>query len=104
MTIRVAIVDDQALMRDGFSMILDAQPDIEVVGDAENGRLGVELCLRTRPDVVLMDVRMPVLDGIEATRLIVSGECDTKVLVLTTFDLDEYVYAALRAGASGYLL
>jgi len=104
MTIRVAIVDDQALMRDGFSMILDAQPDIEVVGDAENGRVGVELCLRTRPDVVLMDVRMPVLDGIEATRLIVSSECDTKVLVLTTFDLDEYVYAALRAGASGYLL
>jgi DNA-binding NarL/FixJ family response regulator len=104
MTIRVAIVDDQALMRDGFSMILDAQPDIEVVGDAENGRVGVELCLRTRPDVVLMDVRMPVLDGIEATRLIVSSECDTKVLVLTTFDLDEYVYAALRAGASGYML
>jgi DNA-binding NarL/FixJ family response regulator len=104
MTIRVAIVDDQALMRDGFSMILDAQPDIEVVGDAENGRVGVELCLRTRPDVVLMDVRMPVLDGIEATRLIVSSECDTKVLVLTTFDLDEYVYAALRSGASGYLL
>ena len=104
MTIRVAIVDDQALMRDGFSMILDAQPDIEVVGDAENGRVGVELCLRTRPDVVLMDVRMPILDGIEATRLIVSSECDTKVLVLTTFDLDEYVYAALRAGASGYLL
>ncbi len=104
MTIRVAIVDDQALMRDGFSMILDAQPDIEVVGDAENGRLGVEVCRRTRPDIVLMDVRMPVLDGIEATRLIVGSEGDTKVLVLTTFDLDEYVYAALRAGASGYLL
>jgi DNA-binding NarL/FixJ family response regulator len=105
MTIRVAIVDDQALMRDGFSMILDAQPDIDVVGDAENGRLGVELCLRTRPDVVLMDIRMPVLDGIEATRLITSSDdCDTKVLVLTTFDLDEYVYAAMRSGASGYLL
>jgi DNA-binding NarL/FixJ family response regulator len=105
MTIRVAIVDDQALMRDGFSMILDAQPDIDVVGDAENGRLGVELCQRTRPDVVLMDIRMPVLDGIEATRLILSGaDCDTKVLVLTTFDLDEYVFAAMRAGASGYLL
>lgn len=105
MTIRVAIVDDQALMRDGFSMILDAQPDIDVVGDAENGRVGVELCLRARPDVVLMDIRMPVLDGIEATRLITSSDdCDTKVLVLTTFDLDEYVYAAIRAGASGYML
>ena len=105
MTIRVAVVDDQALMRDGFTMILEAQPDIEVVGDAENGRVGVELCRRTRPDVVLMDIRMPVLDGIEATRLIASdGGLDTKVLVLTTFDLDEYVYAALRAGASGYLL
>ncbi len=104
MTIRVAIVDDQALMRDGFAMILDAQPDIDVVGDAENGRLGVELCQRTRPDVVLMDVRMPVLDGIEATRLIAADGADTKVLVLTTFDLDEYVFAAMRAGASGYLL
>ena len=105
MSIRVAIVDDQALMRDGFGMILDAQPDIDVVGDAENGRLGVELCLRTRPDVVLMDIRMPVLDGIEATRLITSSsDCDSKVLVLTTFDLDEYVYAAIRAGASGYML
>jgi DNA-binding NarL/FixJ family response regulator len=104
-TVRVAIVDDQALMRDGFSMILDAQPDFEVVGDAENGRLGVELCRRARPDVVLMDIRMPVLDGIEATRLITSDEgLHTNVLVLTTFDLDEYVYAALRAGASGYLL
>jgi DNA-binding NarL/FixJ family response regulator len=105
MTIRVAIVDDQALMRDGFTMILDAQPDIDVVGDAENGRLGVELCQRTRPDVVLMDIRMPVMDGIEATRRITeSSDCQTRVLVLTTFDLDEYVYAAMRAGASGYLL
>jgi len=105
MTITVAIVDDQALMRDGFTMILDAQPDIDVVGDAENGRLGVELCRRTCPDVVLMDIRMPVLDGIEATKLIADyAECPTKVLVLTTFDLDEYVYGAMRAGASGYLL
>jgi DNA-binding NarL/FixJ family response regulator len=105
MTIRVAVVDDQALMRDGFTMILDAQPDIEVVGDAENGRLGVELCRRSRPDVVLMDIRMPVLDGIEATRLITSDpDRATKVLLLTTFDLDEYVFAAVRAGASGYLL
>jgi DNA-binding NarL/FixJ family response regulator len=105
MRTRVAIVDDQALMRDGFSMILEAQSDVEVVGDAVNGRLGVELCRRTRPDVVLMDIRMPVMDGLEATRLITSDAAsDTKVLVLTTFDLDEYVYAALRAGASGYLL
>ena len=104
MTIRVAIVDDQALMRDGFAMILDAQPDIDVVGDAGEGRSGLELCRRTRPDVVLMDIRMPVLDGIEATRLIVADGGPTKVLVLTTFDLDDYVYAALRAGASGYLL
>jgi DNA-binding NarL/FixJ family response regulator len=105
MSIRVAIVDDQALMRDGFSMILEAQPDIDVVGDAANGRLGVELCARTRPDVVLMDIRMPVVDGIEATRLITSdASCSTRVLVLTTFDLDEYVYSAMRAGASGYLL
>ena len=105
MTIRVVVVDDQALMRDGFTMILDAQPDIDVVGDAENGRLGVELCQRTRPDVALMDIRMPVLDGIEATRLITTNrDYDTKVLVLTTFDLDEYVFAAIRVGASGYLL
>ena len=105
MTIRVAIVDDQALMRDGFTMILGAQPDIEVIGDAENGRHGVELCQRTCPDVVLMDIRMPVLDGIEATKLVVADDrCETKVLVLTTFDLDEYVYGAMRAGASGYLL
>jgi DNA-binding NarL/FixJ family response regulator len=105
MSIRVAIVDDQALMRDGFAMILDAQPDIDVVGDAANGRLGVALCQRARPDVVLMDIRMPELDGIEATRLIVADDnCPTRVLVLTTFDLDEYVYSAMRAGASGYLL
>ena len=103
--IRVAIVDDEELMRDGFAMILDAQPDIEIVGAAANGRLGFELCERSRPDVVLMDIRMPVLDGIEATRLIVGDDhIRTRVLVLTTFDLDEYVYAAMRAGASGYLL
>jgi DNA-binding NarL/FixJ family response regulator len=105
MSIRVAVVDDQALMRDGFTMILDAQPDIAVVGDAPEGRLGVDLCRRTCPDVVLMDIRMPEMDGIEATRLITSdGTYDTKVLVLTTFDLDKYVYAAMRAGASGFLL
>ena len=102
---RVAIVDDQALMRDAFTMMLDVQDDLTVVGAAADGRAGVELCRETNPDVVLMDVRMPNMDGIEATRII----CDdpavtTKVLVLTTFDLDEYVYAAMRAGASGFLL
>jgi len=105
MTIKVAVVDDQALMRDGFTMILDAQPDIDVVGDADNGQQGLELCRRTRPDVVLMDIRMPEMDGIEATQVITSDDgYDTKVLVLTTFDLDEYVYGAMRAGASGFLL
>jgi DNA-binding NarL/FixJ family response regulator len=105
MTVRVAVVDDQALMRTGFSMILGAEADIDVVGDADNGRSGVELCRRQRPDVVLMDIRMPELDGIEATRLIVDDPAlDTRVLVLTTFDLDEYVYGAVRAGASGFLL
>jgi DNA-binding NarL/FixJ family response regulator len=102
--IRVVVADDQALMRDGFTMILDVQPDIDVVGDAENGRAGVELCQRTRPDVVLMDIRMPVLDGIAATREVVAADVGTRVLVLTTYDLDGYVYAALRAGATGFLL
>lgn len=105
MNIRVAVVDDQTLMRDGFTMILDAQPDIDVVGDAENGRQGLELCRRTRPDVVLMDIRMPEMDGIEATKLITADPTlATKALMLTTFDLDEHVYAAMRAGASGFLL
>lgn len=99
------LVDDQALVRDGFTMILEAHDDIDVVADADNGRAGLELCRRHRPDVVLMDIRMPEMDGIEATHLITSDETiDTKVLVLTTFDLDEYVYAALRSGASGFLL
>lgn len=105
MNIRVAIVDDQALMRDGFTMILNAQDDLEVVGDAENGRLGIDLCRRTRPDVVLMDIRMPEMDGIAATELITGDDgLETRVLMLTTFDLDEYVYSAMRAGASGFLL
>ena len=104
-SIRVAIIDDQALLRDGFEMILEAQPDIEVVGTADTGLTGLQLCRSTRPDVAVMDVRMPDMDGIEATRLVTSdSELDCKVLVLTTFDLDEYIYAALRAGASGFLL
>lgn len=102
---RVAVVDDQALVRDGFTMILEEHDDIEVVGDAANGQAGLELCRRRRPDVALMDIRMPKMDGIEATRLISQDPTiDTRVLVLTTFDLDEYVYAALRSGASGFLL
>ena len=105
MSIRVAVIDDQALMRDAFTMILETQPDIDVVGDAGDGRTGLELCRRTNPDVALMDVRMPEMDGIEATRHIIDDpSLETKVLMLTTFDLDEYVYAAMRAGASGFLL
>jgi DNA-binding NarL/FixJ family response regulator len=103
-TIRVAIVDDQHLVRVGFRMILDAEPDIEVVGDAADGLAGVDLVERERPDVVLMDVRMPHRDGIDATRDIVTLGIDTRVIILTTFDLDEHVFGALRAGASGFLL
>ncbi|MFJ5225589.1 response regulator [Streptomyces sp. NPDC088400] len=104
MTIRVLIVDDQVMVREGFSVLLNAMPDIEVVGEAVNGREAVRQVTVLRPDVVLMDIRMPELNGIEATREIVAGNADAKVLVLTTFDLDEYVYEALRAGASGFLL
>ncbi len=105
MTLRVAVVDDQELMRTGFTMILDYEADIEVVGGATNGAQGLELCRRERPDVVLMDIRMPEMDGIEATRLLCADPGNgTRVLVLTTFDLDEYVYSAVRAGASGFLL
>ena len=104
MTVRVLLVDDQALVRAGFRMILEAQDDIEVVGEAGDGREAIALARVHRPDVVLMDVRMPVLDGIEATRAVVAEHPDTRVLVLTTFDLDEYVYDALLAGASGFLL
>jgi DNA-binding NarL/FixJ family response regulator len=103
---RVVIVDDQALVRTGFRMILDAEPDIEVVGEAENGSEAVALARSLEPDVVLMDIRMPEMDGIEATRKVVTLTSCTapRVLMLTTFDLDEYVYDALRAGASGFLL
>jgi DNA-binding NarL/FixJ family response regulator/class 3 adenylate cyclase len=99
------IVDDQALVRAGFRMILDAEDDIDVVGEATNGAEAIEEVQRLRPDIVLMDVRMPELDGIEATRrLLAEGDIPTKVVMLTTFDMDEYVYEALRAGASGFLL
>ncbi|MEV0088782.1 response regulator transcription factor [Saccharopolyspora shandongensis] len=101
--VRVLLVDDQELMRMGFRMVLDAQDDLEVVGEAGNGEEAIELAERLRPDVVLMDVRMPVLDGVEATRRIVAAD-SAKVLVMTTFDLDEYALSALRNGASGFLL
>jgi DNA-binding NarL/FixJ family response regulator len=103
-TIRVLIADDQALMRGGFRMILDAQDDIEVVGEAIDGRDAVEQFRRLRPDVVVMDVRMPAMDGIEATRRLSADDPSARILILTTFDLDEYVFDALRAGASGFLL
>ncbi len=102
--IRVLVVDDQALVRSGFRMILEEREDIDVVGEAEDGREAVEAALRTSPDVVLMDVRMPELDGIEATVRILAERPEARVLILTTFDLDEYVARALRAGASGFLL
>ena len=105
MSLSVLIVDDQALVRSGFRLILEAREDIEVVGEAENGAEAVELALRLDPDVILMDVRMPQVDGIEATRRLLAADgLDTKVVMLTTFDMDEYVYDALRAGASGFLL
>ena len=106
MSIRVLLVDDQALIRAGFRMILDAEEDIEVVGDCADGTQAVDSTRRLTPDVVLMDIRMPEMDGIEATRRIAgnNGEGGPRVLMLTTFDLDEYVYDALRAGASGFLL
>jgi DNA-binding NarL/FixJ family response regulator len=103
-SIRVLICDDQALVRGGFRAILDARPEIEVVGEAENGAQAVGLAQRRQPDVILMDIRMPVLDGIEATRKLVADGSPARIIVLTTFDLDEYVHAAIRAGASGFLL
>jgi DNA-binding NarL/FixJ family response regulator len=104
--IRVLLVDDQALVRAGFRMILDAEPEIDVVGEAADGREAISQVRLLGPDVVLMDIRMPELDGLEASRQILAAEGDgvPRILILTTFDLDEYVYEALRAGASGFLL
>jgi DNA-binding NarL/FixJ family response regulator len=102
--IRVLLADDQELVRSGFRLILELADGIEVVGEAADGQQAVRLAKELRPDVVLMDVRMPGLDGIEATRRLGQAGIDARVLVLTTFDLDEYVYAAVRAGASGFLL
>ena len=102
--IRILLADDQALVRGGFRMILDAEPDLEVVAEAADGGEAVERALETQPDLVLMDIRMPVLDGIEATRQLLAALPLTRVLILTTFDLDEYVVEAFRAGASGFLL
>ncbi|HUQ61349.1 response regulator transcription factor [Lentzea sp.] len=102
--IRVVVVDDQEMVREGFSALLNAQDDIDVIGSAGNGVQGVALARTVRPDVVLIDIRMPEMDGLTATRLLLGGSDDVKVLVLTTFDLDDYVYEALQAGASGFLL
>jgi len=105
-TCRILVVDDQALVRTGFRMILDAEPGFEVVGEAGDGQEALDRAAELAPDIVLMDIRMPVLDGVEATRRLAGPEVDhpVQVLILTTFDLDEYVYDALRAGASGFLL
>jgi DNA-binding NarL/FixJ family response regulator len=106
MTVRVVVADDQEIVRTGLTIILNAQPDIEVVGEAADGQRAVELARRLRPDVCLFDIRMPVVDGIEATRRLAGPDIENPlaVVVITTFDLDEYVYAALRAGARGFLL
>ncbi len=102
--LRILLVDDQALVRLGFRMVLDAESDLTVVGEAANGEEAVRLAAETAPDVILMDVRMPTLDGIEATRRIVTANPHARVIILTTFDLDEYAFGGLRAGASGFLL
>jgi DNA-binding NarL/FixJ family response regulator len=104
MTTRIVIADDQALVRGGLRMILDAQPDMEVVGEAVDGREALHQARELSPDLVLMDVRMPELDGLETTRRLLDRDPSAKVIVLTTFDLDDYVYEAIRAGASGFLL
>ena len=101
--IRVALVDDQELVRTGFRLILESEDDIEVVGEAADGQAGLELIRALRPDVALMDVRMPVMDGVETTRRLADGS-DTRIIIVTPFDLDDYVFSALRNGASGFLL
>jgi DNA-binding NarL/FixJ family response regulator len=103
-TIRVLVADDQGMVRSGFSVLLNAQDDIQVIGEAVNGKEAIDRAAELRPDVILMDVRMPVLDGLQATREITAMPDPPKILVLTTFDLDDYVYEALRSGASGFLL
>jgi DNA-binding NarL/FixJ family response regulator len=104
MTIRVVVADDQSMVRAGFRMLLSREDDIEVVAEASNGLEAVDKAMRFRPTVVLMDIRMPELDGLEATRQILAADESVRILILTTFDLDEYVYEALRAGASGFVL
>jgi DNA-binding NarL/FixJ family response regulator len=104
MSTRILLIDDQELLRMGFRMVLDAQSDLEVVGEAGDGAEGVKLAGELQPDVILMDVRMPGMDGVQATRALVSAGCRAHIIILTTFDLDEYAHAALRAGASGFLL
>ena len=104
MSIGVVVADDQAVVRAGFRALIESEPDLEVLGEAANGADAVTVTGKTEPDVVLMDIRMPVMDGIEATRRITAAGHPSRVLILTTFDLDEYVFAALRAGASGFLL
>jgi DNA-binding NarL/FixJ family response regulator len=102
--VRILLVDDQQLIRLGFGLVLGAEDDLDVVGEASNGAEAIDLAATLRPDVILMDVRMPGLDGIEATRRIVAANPDSRIIILTTFDLDEYAFGALRAGASGFLL
>jgi DNA-binding NarL/FixJ family response regulator len=104
MSIRVLVADDQPLVRSGFRMIIEERPDLELVGEAEDGQHAIALASQLDPDVILMDIRMPTLDGVEATRRLVEAGSRARILVLTTFDLDEYVYAAVNAGASGFLL
>jgi DNA-binding NarL/FixJ family response regulator len=103
-SIGVVVADDQAIVRAGFRLLIDSEPDLDVLGEAADGAEAVALARESAPDVVLMDIRMPVMDGITATRLLAAGGGQPRVLILTTFDLDEYVYAALRAGASGFML